>query len=281
MEESLAALGRFGTIWNGFRKAGEKVARRKRRIDQNSLRRSGMRVTASECDSCGACRPRFVSDVAKFLSIDRVCELRSPLLDLELVHRPANFFIWRKRDRDVAVFDLRIQFENLDHRHHFGDARLVIGAKQRRAVRSDDVVTDQILEIGVLRNGNNLCLVIRQNNVAALVILVNNDVDIRPGNRRRRVHVSNESDSRHFRIVRQIPHNHSINNSLLADANILHAEVLQLFFQQSRQHKLLFSTRKLPGVLSRLRVDLDVTQESRHRRFGRWFDLCRNGRKQN
>jgi hypothetical protein len=46
------------------------------------------------------------------------------------------------------MLDARILFQDIDHRHQLGDSGLVIRSEKRSSVGRDDVVADQILEIG-------------------------------------------------------------------------------------------------------------------------------------
>ena len=59
-------------------------------------------------------------------------------------------------------------------------ARFVVRAEQRRAVGRDDVVADQIFKIGIFVDSDDLRLVVRQNDVAALIIFNNVDFTFSP-----------------------------------------------------------------------------------------------------
>ena len=94
-------------------------------------------------------------------------------LNVKLVDAAADLFVGRKRDRDRAVFDLRVLLSVSIIVMISAHARLVIGAEQRRAVGRDDVVADQLFEDRILRDGDDLRRIFRQHDVAALVVLVN------------------------------------------------------------------------------------------------------------
>ena len=148
-------------------------------------------------------------------------------------------------------------------------ARFVIRTKQRRAVRRDDVIADQVLEVRIFRDSDDLRLVIRQNNIAALIVFDDIYLYIGPRNRWRSVHVSHKSDSWHVGIAGQIRRHHAVNNTEFAHTNILHTKLLQLLLKQPRQIELLLRRRHRILVLRRLRVDLHITKEAVHRGLGR------------
>ena len=111
-----------------------------------------------------------------------------------------------------------------------------------------------------------------------MVILMNNSVDVRSRNRRRRVHMRYKPDRWHLRIIRKIARNHCINNAFLANANLRRPKFFQLLLQKPGQHQLLLRARPFPRILSGLRVNLDVTQKAGHCRFGGWLCLAKTKR---
>ena len=121
-----------------------------------------MRRFAAKSNGRGTCRPCLVRDVAKLLAVNRICKLCSPALDVKFLNAAADLFVGRECDRDIAMLDRRILFESVDHRHYLGDTRFIVRTEQRRAVRRDDVVAVQILQIGILLDRNDLGLVVRQ-----------------------------------------------------------------------------------------------------------------------
>ena len=137
-----------------------------------------MRALALERDRRRARAPRLVADLAELATVNRVSDLCAEAFHVKLLDTRADFFVRRKSDRDRAAFDLRILFERVDHRHDFGDARFVVGTEQRRAVGGDDVVANQILQLGILCRRDHLRWIFRQHNVAALVILVKDRIDV-------------------------------------------------------------------------------------------------------
>ena len=149
-------------------------------------------------DGSGARAPRFVADLAELFAVDRVGELGAESLDVKLVDAGSDFFIRREGDRDRAVFDLRVLHQRIDHRHDLSAAGFIVGTKQRRAVGRDDVVADQLFEDRILCDGDDLRWILRQHDVAALIILVNDRIDVFAGDGGRSVHVGDEADDRHF-----------------------------------------------------------------------------------
>ena len=88
-----------------------------------------MRRFSTKCNGRRACRPGLIRNIAQLLAIDGVRKHRSPALNIEFVHRPADLFVGRKGDRYIAVLDRRILFQDVDHRHQLGYPGFIIGTK--------------------------------------------------------------------------------------------------------------------------------------------------------
>src|SRR6185503_8265311 len=109
-----------------------------------------MRALSLKCDRRRACTPRLIADLAELSAVDRVSELCAKRFDVKLLDSPSNLFVRSKRDRKRAALDLRVLLERVDHRHDFGAARFVVGAEKRCAVSGDDVVANQLFQLGIL-----------------------------------------------------------------------------------------------------------------------------------
>ena len=83
---------------------------------------------------------RLVVDAADLGAVERVREVGAELLDVEVVDAAADLLVDGEADADRRVLDLGMRREVRDRAHDLGDAGLVVGAEQRRAVRRDDVV---------------------------------------------------------------------------------------------------------------------------------------------
>ena len=82
----------------------------------------GMRALALEGDRGRARAPGFVANLTELFAVNGVGELGAKPFDVKLLDAAADFFIRRERDRNGAVFDLRVLHERIDHRHDFGEA---------------------------------------------------------------------------------------------------------------------------------------------------------------
>ena len=90
----------------------------------------------------------LVLDRAGGLAVHRVAEIGAELLEIDLVDPAADLLVGGEEDADRAVPDVRVVDQELGRRHDLGDARLVVGAEQRGAVRGDDVVADRSFSTG-------------------------------------------------------------------------------------------------------------------------------------
>ena len=82
-----------------------------------------------------------------------------------------------------------------------------------------------------------------QHDVVTLIVFVNDHIYVFTGNGGRCVHVRDEADDRHFRIVRQIASHGGVNDTKLAQTNILRANLPQLFGDLSKRRALVVTRR--------------------------------------
>ena len=83
---------------------------------------------------------RLVVDAADLRAVERVREVGAELLDVEVVDAAADLLVDGEADPDRRMLDLGMRREIGDRAHDLRDARLVVGAEQRRPVGRDDVV---------------------------------------------------------------------------------------------------------------------------------------------
>src|SRR5689334_20965207 len=171
-----------------FWKTRDIIRERIHRIDHHAFSRSRVRAFSFERNRSGSRAPGLVADLTQFLAVDRVGELRSKLFDVKLVDPTSNLFIWSEGYGNRSVFDLGVLDKVIDHRHYLGAAGFVVRSKQCSSVGGDDIVSDQVLEIGIPGDGDDLRSVFWKDDVAALIVLVNYRVDVFIGDRVRRIH---------------------------------------------------------------------------------------------
>src|SRR6185295_7674867 len=120
MNKTDASFRRFRQ--NVMREAIEIIRDRIHRVDHDPFRRSGMRTLSLKRDRRRTRAPRLVADLAELFTVNSVSELRSKTFHVKLVDTASDFFIRRERDRERAMFDLRILTQDIDHRHDLGAA---------------------------------------------------------------------------------------------------------------------------------------------------------------
>ena len=142
--------------------------------------------------------------------------------------------------------------------HDLRDARLVVRAEQRRAVRRDELVADVVLELRRLGRADHLPGV-AERDVAALVADALR-LDVRSAALARRVDVREERDRRHLAVDRRRQRRRHV--AVLVDRRVREAELLQLVDKEAQQVELLRRARIALRVLVGLRVDADVAEEA-------------------
>ena len=83
-------------------------------------------------------------ELAAAAAVHRVGAARAEARHVEVLRAAADLLVGRERDADRPVRDLRMRHQVLGGRHDLRDARLVVGAEQRRAGGGDDVVADAL-----------------------------------------------------------------------------------------------------------------------------------------
>ena len=116
------------------------------------------------------CAPENVSrlHLAGGRAVDRVGGDGAEALDREVDDAAADLLVGVERDLHRAVRDLRVRDEIGDRGHDLGDAGLVVGAEERRAVGRDQLVADVVLELRRLARADHLARV-AEHDLAAVV----------------------------------------------------------------------------------------------------------------
>ena len=166
----------------------------------------------------------------------------------------------------VPCFTCGIADQEMRGIHDLGEAGLVVGAEQGRAVGGDDVVADLVLEFGMLGDADHLRGVRGQGDVAAAVILHDLRLDVRTAAIGRGVHVRAEADHRDFLVG--VGRDRRIDIAVLVEMGVGDAHLLQLFREQPAQILLLCGGGAGRRGRIRLGVDDDVAQEALGHRMG-------------
>jgi hypothetical protein len=143
MDEPLTLLGRLGR-----EPVAGKLLEQPRgeldRVHHLPLRRPRMDAMAADADTHLGCGERLVVDPPDLGAVQRVGEVRSECVDVEVLDAAADLLVHGEADADRRVLDLRVADEIGDRGHDLGHARLVVGAEEGRPVRRDDVVADPV-----------------------------------------------------------------------------------------------------------------------------------------
>ena len=204
-----------------------------------------------------ACRERLDLELADPRAVERVGGLCPERLDVEVVGATSHLLVDREADpkrrpRLVRAVEVR------DGGHDLRDARLVVGAEQRRAVARDDVVPDPRRERRLIGRIQHLARVPRQHDRRARVVLVHDRRHSGSGRLRRRVDVRDQAD--HGR-SRRAGHGR-VDVAELGQLDIGEPDLPQLRLEDAREIELLGGARKRRRSLLRLGVDADVAEKA-------------------
>ena len=179
MQKAFLALGglrRAGVL----RQAVDDGGRDLDRVLHLAFGKAGMGRDALDGDGGAVGGKGLVLDIPGGFAVHRVGEVGAELLQVDLVDAAADLLVGREQDLDGAVLDMRVIDQEPRRIHDLGEAGLVVGAEKRGAVGRDDVVADLVGERGMIGGADHLHGIGRQHDVAALIILHDLRLDVRP-----------------------------------------------------------------------------------------------------
>ena len=141
-------------------------------------------------DNLCLCRIKvFIFHASLLTAVYSIAEIGSKAGNVKVIGSFADFLVRRKGDADFSV-GKGVGDETLYHGHDLGDARLVVGAQQRRAVRRDERLSfecRQVRKVGYAEGDP-----ISQGQITAVVILGDDRIDRIAGKLRGGVHVGDK-----------------------------------------------------------------------------------------
>ena len=170
MVEALVALGVLGSLRG--RDEVEELARERDGVDHDALGGTGVDHHAVDKDVRLGGVERLVVDLAQGLAVHGVAPARAEALEVEEGRAVADLLVGDEGDPELRVGQRAVVVKAGDEGADLGDASLVVGAEQGGAVRADDVLAHELLEVGHLRGGggDGLARDHAGHEVAALVV---------------------------------------------------------------------------------------------------------------
>ena len=144
-----------------------------------SVARVHIYAVHGEDDRVGA--KSLVLHFADSFAVKRVGKIGTEFFNIKMICALADFFVRRHRNFDRPMFYFGMLSQIIDSVENFCNAGFVVSAQQRRPVAGDDVMTNLFLQIRVLL-GADYDARVAKNNVTALVVLMNDWIDILPIN---------------------------------------------------------------------------------------------------
>ena len=83
----------------------------------------------------------LILELTERSTIDGIGDVRAEIRNIETVCTPTDFLIRCKANADFSMLYLRVRQKMFRHGHNLCDARLVVGAEQRRTVRYDQILS--------------------------------------------------------------------------------------------------------------------------------------------
>ena len=267
MDEAVAVVGRLGAEPRRG-ESREKRAQDADCVDHCSLADGRMRVDPLHCDFGPVGRERFRVDLVATATVQRVGDVSTQLGEVHLVGPAPDLFIAGEAEPHGTVLQFAAAPQQFGRRRHDDrHARLVVRTEQRRTVGRDDRMTDALEQVGILRDLQHLAI-LRQDEVATLIVLVNDRVHVRRGILGRRVHVCDVGNDWHG--LRDRGRNRRHHDPKLIARHVGEAERAALVRQQTTQRELLHRARIGRTGLVGLSVDLHVTEKAVEER-GHWW----------
>ena len=257
VDVALAILGRLGREPVG-RERSDELGRELDGVHELALRGAGMDREPVDRHAHRSRRERLDLDLAETRAVERVGDLRPESVEIEVLRPAPDLLVDRERDADRCATPLGRPREIGDRRHDLGDAGLVVGAEERRAVARHDVVTDPLGQRRQLLGIEDLARVARELDALSSPRPMDDRRDPGAGDVRRRVHVRDEADDGRAVLAGQAGED----RRAVVQLRVLEPERAKLLDEHAREVELLLRARSPADAVRALRVDLDVAQEA-------------------
>ena len=172
---AVGCLGREAMAWQAMHELRGKL---------DGAHHPALRVTwvhVEPFEGHGDCVGREVFDLElpSLRPVERVGETRAEPVDVEILRAAADLLVRCKADLDRPVRDLRMGHQMLRGGHDLRHTGFVVRPKQRQARCGDDVVAALLGELGIGRFAEHHRRVVRQHEIAAVVVLVHEGFHVR------------------------------------------------------------------------------------------------------
>ena len=264
MDETIASGGAFGGNLGGQR--GEEVAGEAQRVDHDALGPAGMNGDAADLQHGGVGGKRFVIDLTKILAIERVADVGGEFLQIKFGHAARDLLVRVEAHADDAVRDVGMTQQVAHRVHDDGDARLVVGAKEGRAARGDEVVSDLFPQMRDRVDSELLRGVVRQYDRLAVVLAMDDRLGA-AGQFGGRVDVRKPGEAGHAGLGRG-GRDRGERIAVGGEPDVGKTELLQFLLEQTQQVPLSRRTRAGGRVGVAPGVDADVAAEAFEQVFG-------------
>ena len=171
-------------------------------------------------------------DRVAWAAVNGIAEVTADLVVWKTVHTHASLLVGGEIDLDGTMLDSGVGKDSLDHTHDFGDTRLVIGTKQRRAVTGDQGLPLVLRQLRVLAGCDHQA--IGQGNVPSLVALDDLRLDAVALHIAGSVHVCHQPDGR-LALLALAGRYAADQHTMLVQFRILDPKVLQFSLQHPEQ----------------------------------------------
>ena len=238
------------------------------RVDHAALGRAGVNVAPVDGHNGGGGVEILIFQLTERAAVDGVGVVRAEMRQIEAVRAAADLLIRREADAQGRVRAALGQ-QLLHGGQNFRDARLVVRAEQRRAVRDDQVLADAAVQDREIRGAEHRIFV--QCDVAARVFH-DTRLDVLAGAVRRGVHMGNEADGGR---TGRAGHG-AVDIAVRVDAGVRNTERAHLLHKRFAEQLLLCGRGAGLRALIRLCVEGNIVQKAfRYRHIRSPFQLSK------
>ena len=196
---AVGCLGRQAVL----RQARDELRGELDRVDHAALGVARVRVESLERDRHRIGGEALPFELAGVAAIDRVGADRAEAADVEVVRAASDLFVRREADADRAVRDLGMLHQVLAAATISATPALSSAPRSVSARGRDDVVAGVRGERRILGGAQNGRRIVGQHQIAAVVLAVDDRLDLVALHLRRRVDVGDEADDRHVQLARR------------------------------------------------------------------------------
>ena len=258
MDEPVAPVGRLRAA-RVLRQESDELRRERQCIHHPPLRFAGVNRDALDAEYGLVGGETLVGDLTERLAVQCVGDVGSQFLEREMADPGSGLLVGREADADIAVWDGAVGEQFLCQGHDHGHARLVVRAKECRAVGRDDRVAAAAGESAIRGRVDDDVRIAREDELSTIVGAMDDGLHVACREISRRINVREKRDDGRRAYGRRNRREHEPG---VVEAYVVRSKLFEFLLQHALQVELLRRRRHRLRRCVALGVDLRVADKS-------------------